>query len=62
VDMLLYCNDSEAPLDDMEEWARYTSGNFHIKEFDANHFFPFNCEEFDDYYGKMIVKADKNQL
>jgi surfactin synthase thioesterase subunit len=54
--------DSEAPLDEMKEWARYTSNQFYIKEFDADHFFPFNCKKFDEYYLAMIDKADKSSL
>jgi surfactin synthase thioesterase subunit len=51
--------DDEAPLEDMKEWAKYTSNSFYIKEFDADHFFPFNCKEFDEYYLEMIDKAVK---
>jgi len=52
----------EAPLNEMKEWSKYTSNNFYIKEFDADHFFPFNCEEFGDYYLEMIDKAIKSLL
>lgn len=51
--------DTEAPLDEMKEWSRYTSNRFHIEEFAADHFFPFNCKKFDEYYLEMIDKATK---
>jgi surfactin synthase thioesterase subunit len=57
--MMMGSKDIESPFDEMEEWAKYTSGNFYIKEFEADHFFPFNCKEFDDYYVEMIDKAVK---
>ena len=53
--------DLEAPLDEMKEWARYTSNSFYIKEFNADHFFPFNHKEFDEYFLAMIksfIKPD----
>lgn len=54
--------DTEAPLDEMKEWARYTSHHFYIKAFDGDHFFPFNCKKFDDYYLEMIDKAARSLL
>ncbi len=46
--------DDEAPVEDMKEWGRYTSGLFQIKEFDAGHFFAFECDEFPGYFkGKL---------
>jgi len=60
--MMTGSQDDEAPLDEMKEWGTYTSGKFYPKEFDADHFFPFNCKEFDAYYVEMIDKATKGLL
>jgi len=54
--------DIEAPLDEMKEWKTYTSNNFYIKEFDADHFFPFKHGKFGDYFLDMIDKANKSLL
>ena len=54
--------DLEAPLDEMKEWAKYTSNHFHLKEFTADHFFPFNTQAFDEYFVEMLDKAAKSLL
>jgi len=55
-------DDDEAPFDEMKEWAKYTSNHFYIKEFNAGHFFPFDCKKFDKYYLTLIDKAAKSLL
>ncbi|WP_303835475.1 thioesterase II family protein [Ruminococcus flavefaciens] len=47
--------DDEACEADMREWEKYTYGHFEFKEFDAGHFFPFNCSEFHDYFAGLIA-------
>ena len=46
--------DDEAPVEDMKEWGKYTEGSFDFKSFDDSHFFPFTCNEFHDYFRKVI--------
>jgi len=60
--MMTGSQDDEAPIDEMKEWGTYTSGPFYVKEFDADHFFPFNCKEFDTYYIEMINRTAKGLL
>lgn len=47
--------DDEAPEEDMREWSFYSEGSFEFKSFDSGHFFPFNSEEFFDYFKKTII-------
>lgn len=46
--------DEEAPADDMKEWAQYTEGDFYFQLFNADHFFPFHCSAFQDYFVNTI--------
>lgn len=54
--------DPATSLSKMKKWDTYTHNNFHIKEFNAGHFFPFDCKEFDEYYFAIIDKAAKSSL
>lgn len=47
--------DDEAPVEDMREWQKYTSGEFAIKVFNGDHFFAFeDNEEFISYLLEYI--------
>ncbi len=50
--------DDEAPQEDMEEWKDYSDGKFELKTFNSEHFFPFNCPEFHDYFAELIRKLN----
>lgn len=52
--------DDEAPIEDMKEWSKYATGNFEFKEFNSDHFFPFNCEDFFDYFISIVNKVKNN--
>lgn len=54
--------DKEAPIEDMEEWKQYTNSRFYIKQFDSDHFFLFNCDEFDPYFDSLLKKVSFNML
>lgn len=52
--------DEEAPADDMKEWVQYTEGDFYFQLFDADHFFPFHCSAFQDYFLKTIKRIENS--
>lgn len=54
--------DNEAPLSDMKEWQMYTDSRFYIKNFPSDHFFPFNCNEFETYFRSVLKKIIFNML
>lgn len=56
------CEDDEAPVSDMKEWNKYTNSRFYIKEFKSDHFFPFNCNDFNPYFHKLLKKVSLNMI
>lgn len=56
------CEDDEAPLSDMKEWNIYTKSRFYIKEFNSDHFFPFNCDDFNPYFHNLLKKISLNMI
>ena len=54
--------DDDAPAEDMQEWAKYTDGAFYFQLFDSDHFFPFHCNAFPEYFLKMLRKAEDGTI
>ncbi len=54
--------DKEAQIDRMEQWKDDTDSGFYLKMFEGDHFFPFNRNEFSDYFIEMLKLAEAELL
>lgn len=48
--------DDEAPVEDIQEWGNYTTNSLTVQLFQSDHFFPFNCSDFEPYFRSIIKK------
>ena len=49
--------DYDSPVETMKQWRKYTTNSFSLQAFKGNHFFPFNRNEFHDYFSGVVKKC-----